>query len=161
LRGISVPKYDNVDDAREKLNQLSASDSPLVSVVKEAAKQTNLADASGGGLFAWIGSLFSSNQSKEGPGRSVDLEFTPLVQFISGNADSEYRKGLYDLQDRLYGKTPEQLKQEAKTVTDLTQATVKRLEPLNAKLGSHEAYALLKQPLDRFNEMLSLANYEE
>ena len=159
LRSITVARYNNLKDAEDTLSTMMATDSPVIAVAREAAKQTSLGKASAGGFFSWIGSLFSSNKGKADAGNRVDAEFGPLPQFLEN--ESAYREGLKRLYDKIYSRDTEQLKQDAKSVTETTQSVAKQLEPLNTKLGSQAAAVLLKQPLERLSELLTLTDYQD
>ncbi|HEX8087398.1 MAG TPA: type VI secretion system membrane subunit TssM, partial [Blastocatellia bacterium] len=161
LKGVGVPNYSNVKEAEETLDLMAKSNSPILEVAKEAAKQTNLAKAPAGGFFSWVASWFSSSKSKEAAASVVALEFGPLDQFVSTDDESKYRTGLKQLQEKLYNKTPDQLNKDSKALTDTAQAVLKLLAPLATKSGSREAAALLRQPIERFNELLNLSDYQD
>jgi len=158
LKSVSLAKYSNMKDAEDALGLMSAASSPLVPVAKEAVKHTSLAKSSGG-LLAWIGSLFSSSKGKADIG-VVDQAFEPLAQFVSGEDEAKYRTDLKQLQEKLYNKTPEQLRQD-KSLPEKLQSITNQLKPLDAREGSREASALLRQPVERLNELLNLSNYQD
>ena len=61
LNGISMKLFKTKDDAVEAIRLLSASNSQMVFVMSEVARQTNLSAAqAGGGISGWIKRLFAS-----------------------------------------------------------------------------------------------------
>jgi type VI secretion system protein ImpL len=177
LKGISVRPFNNKDEAVEALKTLSASDSPLVLVLTEVVRHTNLsATLQEGGFWGWIKSLFSRQSVETSGGTSeVEKEFRPLFQFVSAAGDkessllSQYRAELQAVLGKLEIKSADQLSQVSQALlTGKDELGLQKAELAVAKLldsfktaAARDAAALLKQPLGNLRAMLYGGGYEQ
>ncbi len=177
LKGLSVRPFNNKDEAVEALKALSASDSPLVLVLTEVVRHTNLSAApQEGGFWGWIKSLFSRPSVDTSGGTSeVEKEFRPLFQFVSAAGDkessllSQYRAELQAVLGKLEIKSADQLSQVSQALlTGKDELGLQKAELAVAKLldsfktaAARDAAVLLKQPLGNLRAMLYGGSYEQ
>jgi type VI secretion system protein ImpL len=173
LQETKVRDFQSKEEAVRSLRLLAGPTSSLESVLREVARQTNLSGA-GSGWWAWLKGLFSG---KAVVGTTeVDKEFRPLIQFVSGKAESspmaEYRTQLKKVADALNangkplgelsnamqaGNDTIGLRAARQTVGDTLEA-----KGFNSASPAAEAAArALRLPLDTLNALLVGADFEQ
>jgi type VI secretion system protein ImpL len=176
LKDVSVRRYNNRDEAIAALKVLSAPDSPMVLLMAEVARQTNISQKpKSGGIFGWIKNLFSSSSSTAIPSNDVEKEYHPLIQF-AGTEDqkdssqlSQYRATLSRVLKSLEGTSADQLNQASKAL--LTGKDDLGLQQAETEISgmvdsfktaeTADAAALLKQPLSNLRDMLYGGGYAQ
>src|SRR5829696_86859 len=175
LQGVKVREYKSKEDAVRALKLLSSSTSPLESVAREVARQTDLASASGGGLSGWLAGLLHGGAQAAGEAARAEKEFRPLIQFVSEGEEktpiTEFRARLKSAGDQLAAspKSQGELAQALQSGRDTTglraaqQSIGDLLEAkgFGASPAGDAAAKFFKQPLDNLNVMLVGADFEQ
>jgi type VI secretion system protein ImpL len=175
LQEVKVRDYKSKEDAVRSLRILASSTSPLESVAREVARQTNLSAAGGGGLFGWLAGLFHSDAHAAGEATQVEKEFRPLIQFVISNDDNppvaEFRTKLKSAGDQLAANSKSQgeIAQALQSGNDTIglrstrQAVADMIESkgFGASPASDAAAKLFKQPLDNLNVLLVGTDFEQ
>ncbi|MBV9928134.1 MAG: type VI secretion system membrane subunit TssM [Acidobacteria bacterium] len=174
LQGIKVRGYDDKGDEVKALGIMSDSTSPVDSVLREVARQTNVSSSPSSGLFGWLGGLFG-RRATQCADTSVAKEFCPVIEFVAGKAGQQplslYRTQLKNVADELKkndnqlpaiakafqsGTDPVKLREARREVGDLLQGG-----RLNTTPPSKAAADLLRQPLDNLNTQLAGADLRQ
>src|SRR5215207_1672962 len=175
LQGVKVREFKSKEDAVRALKLLSGSNSPLESVAREVARQTDLASAPGGGLWGWLAGLLQGGAQAAGGATQAEKEFRPLIQFVSEGEENtpitEFRARLKSAGDQLAAspKSQGELAQSLQSGRDTTglraaqQSVTDLLEAggFGASPAGDAAAKLFKQPLDNLNVMLVGADFEQ
>lgn len=175
LQGVRVREYKSKEEAVRALKLLSGSNSPLESVAREVARQTDLASAPGGGLWGWLAGLIHVGAQAAGGATQAEKEFRPLIQFVSEGEENtpvtEYRARLKSAGDQLASSPKSQgelaqalqagrdttgLRAAQQSINDLLEA-----KGFGASPAGDAAAKLFKQPLDNLNVMLVGADFEQ
>lgn len=174
LQETRLREFQSKEEAVRSLRLLAGSTSPLESLLREAARQTNLS-AAGGGWWGWVRGLFAG-KAGAGATTEVEREFRPLIQFFSGKDDkspaAEYRALLKKVADRLNveAKPLAELSNSMQTGTDTIGLAAARkavddsLETKgfnSASPASESAARVLRLPLDSLNTLLVGADFEQ
>lgn len=174
LQETKLREFQSKEEAVRSLRLLSGSTSPLESLLREAARQTNLS-AAGGGWWRWLRGLFAS-KSGAGSTTEVEREFRPLIQFFGGKDDkspaAQYRALLKKVSDSLNsnGKPLAELSNAMQGGNDTIGLTAARkavddsLETKgfnSASPASESAARVLRLPLDALNTLLVGADFEQ
>jgi type VI secretion system protein ImpL len=168
LQGIKVRGFEDKGDEIKALGTLSDSTSPVDSVLREVALQTNISSSPSSGFFGWIGGLFG-RRATQCADTSVANEFCPVIEFVAGKAGKQplalYRTQLKSVADELKknekplpaiskafqaGTDSIKLREARGEVNDLLQEG-----RLNTTPPSKAAADLLRQPLDNLNTLLA------
>lgn len=177
LRGTSVNRFNQKEDAVAALNALTATDSPLELLMESVARHTDLSAApQSSGFFGWVKSLFRRNRAYDTGGNSeVEREFRPLIEFASAArskdavAVSQYRAALQQVLEPLENSSPGQLAQTANALlTGQDDINLQKSDQVIARLldnfrtaAARDASDLLKQPLGNLRRMLYGGGYEQ
>jgi type VI secretion system protein ImpL len=174
LQETKLREFQSKEEAVRSLRLLAGSTSPLESLLREVARQTNLS-AAGGGWWLWFRGLFAS-KGGAGSTTEVEKEFRPLIQFFAGKDDkspaAEYRALLKKVADRLNveAKPLAELSNAMQTGTDTIGLAAARkavddaLETKgfnSASPASESAARTLRLPLDSLNTLLVGADFEQ
>ena len=180
LQEVKVREFRSKEEQVRGLRILAGSTgatSPLDSLLREVARQTNLSAAAGGGVRGWLESLFASKVKANDSQRQVEKEFGPLIKFVAGKDDksplAQYRNHLKGVADKM-NSSPQQLTEISKGVQAGNNAIGLRaarqaitdmieIEPMNfsSSTASEAAAQLLKQPLDNLNTLLVGTDFEQ
>lgn len=177
LAGIKVKDYNSKEDAIAALRTLSGGNSPLQSVIREVARQTNFTAASSG-ILGWISSLFGGSAPAGGPAADVEREFSPLSQFVTADKSDKskptpvatYLTTLKSVADKLNTrkeiKEISQALQNGQDILGLESAQKSISDSLEGQgfkssPASDTAAALLKQPLNNLEALLVGANLDQ
>lgn len=170
LEDVKVRDYSEKGDTMTTLRVLSGRNapSPLESVLREVASQTNLSASRG--AWGWVKGLFSS-EPNIGETR-VEEQFRPLILFVSGKKGASLTKYLNDLQS-----VAEALNGDQRSLTDISRAlqskqgSVGRLEEARSAVtntlaesrfaAGDAAAKLLRQPLDNLYSRLAVIDFEQ
>ncbi|MEW6730057.1 MAG: type VI secretion system membrane subunit TssM [Acidobacteriota bacterium] len=175
IKGIVIMPFRNRDEAVEAMRLLSASDSPMVLLAAEVARQTNLsANPQRGGITGWIKSLFSSAPTDITGVIDVEKEFKPLQEFMAEPAKeasriSQYRAVLRTVLDSLEGASADQLAQTSRLLLtgkdDIglhkAELSVNKLTENFKTAAAADSLAFLRQPLGNLRAMLYGSGYEQ
>ncbi|HEX8339181.1 MAG TPA: type VI secretion system membrane subunit TssM [Pyrinomonadaceae bacterium] len=174
LQETRLREFQSKEEAVRSLRLLAGSTSPLESLLREVARQTNLS-AAGGGWWPWFKGLFAG-KAGAGSATEVEREFRPLIQFFAGKDDkspaAEYRALLKKVADRLNveAKPLAELSNAMQTGTDTVGLAAARkavddsLETKgfnSASPASESAARVLRLPLDSLNTLLVGADFEQ
>lgn len=175
LQEVKVRDYEKgkKEDAVKVLRLLAGSTSPLESVMREVARQTDVS-TSGDGFFNRVKTFFA-NKTSAGSQTQIEKEFRPLIKFVEGKEDAspmaEYRTKLKNVADQLNAsnKPLSEISKALQSGTDLIKLGAVRREiddTLEAKdfgttPASDAASKLLKQPLNNLNTLLVGTDFEQ
>jgi type VI secretion system protein ImpL len=176
LKGISIQPFKTKEDAVEALKVLTATNSPMVLIMDEVARNTNLSVApSGSGIIGWVKGLFKGGKGDAGGNTEVEKEFHPLFQFVAaqGKEDtspiSQYRATLRPLLEALESASADQLSQTSRLLLtgkddiglQKTELGVSKQLDTFKTAAARDASAVLKQPLGNVRAMLYGGGYEQ
>lgn len=174
LQETKVRDYQSKEDAVKALRIIAGSNSPLEKVVREVERQTNLSEASRGGLFSKVKRLFHSQAQADGAANQVEKEFRPLREFLADKDTSlitEYRAKLKAAADQLAANPKSQSEiakalqsgNDAIGLQSARQAVADSIDSkgFSAAPASDAAATLLKQPLDNLNLLLVGTDFEQ
>ncbi len=173
VQEIEVKEYGTKEEAVRALRLLASSNSPLASVMREVARQTDFSGATDSGIFAWFKRLVA--QRVGGGATAVEREFRPLHQFIANQDDAspaaEYRTKLKNVSDKLNaevkplaevskslqaGNDTTGVRQSRQAIADLLDS-----KGFNQTPASDATARLLKRPLDNLNTLLVGTDFEQ
>ena len=176
LRGINIQEFTKKDDAVEAFRTLTATSSPMVVLLTEVSRNTNISAGGGSsGIIGWFKGLFSSKSGDTGGNTEVEREFKPLFTFVAAEGDketapiSQYRKVLTDVLDKLESTREDQLAQTSKALLTgkddiglqkADQNLSKLLDPFKTVAGKDVA-GLLKKPLENLRALVYGSGYEQ
>jgi type VI secretion system protein ImpL len=175
-QSIRIQPYKTKEDAVETLKALAANDSPLVLVMSEVVRQTNLTQQPrNGGIKAWFKRLFSQSQTTPPQGiAEVEKEYKAAWQFASESGEeaspfSQYRATLRTVLESLESTSADQLSQTSKQLlTGKDELGLHKAELNIGKLlesfktdAARDIATLLKQPLGNLRAMLYGSGYAE
>jgi type VI secretion system protein ImpL len=157
LKEVRVKDFKGPEQAVAALKELSANSSPLVQVIKEVARQTNI--SGGGSSFLSKLNFFSGGKSESGVAAQIDKAFRPIIDFAEGKKDADslsvYLKALTDVRDLLNTASGDQWAQASKTLLTANdpkgfqkseQAVKALLEEMGKNEAGTDAANLLAQP---------------
>ncbi len=173
LQETKIREFQSKEEAVRSLRLLAGSTSPLESLLREVSRQTNLSGM-GVGWWGWIKGLFSSKTGLGG-NTQVEKEFRPLMQFMSGKAESspmaEYRTQLKKVADALNasskplnelskgmqaGNDAINLRPARQTINDSLEA-----KGFNTSPAGDASARVLRLPLDTLNALLVGTDFEQ
>jgi type VI secretion system protein ImpL len=176
LQETKLQEFKSKEEAVRSLRLLagSTSPSPLESLLREVARQTNLS-AADAGWWSWFKGLFAS-KTGAGSTTEVEKEFRPLIQFFAGKAEAspmaQYLASIKKVADKLNSevKPLAELSNAMQAGTDTIGLTAARkavddsLEAKGFNSASPAAEAagrVLKLPLDTLHALLVGADFEQ
>ena len=173
LEETRVGDYDNLTDAAAKLSELSKDDSPLVQILDEVARQTDIARTNSS-FWSRMNPFSSKGKDEYGIAVYVAEKFDPLIKFARGEGDKggeqmdQYLTSLTEasrlVNEAAEGDWAEQTKRllNADGIPKYENQVNQKLSMLrNESSASVGVAALLGQPLGNLKKTLVSLNVEQ
>ena len=177
VKGVTVKRYQNKDDATRALQAFSTANSPMKILVREIAKNTNLsAKPEVEGWWEWIKSFIFKGESTETGGSQPEKAFRPLFTFVGTKEQAEsapvekYQNEIGKMFNRFNGISEDGVKKAAQAMVndeDPLQLRARETAVSNLIAGfsetpeSQEVATLLQKPLGNLRILLGAGAKEQ